>query len=218
MELTDVVEGASLKWTRVPDYWGFDEKFPQNRLPYVDEISALDMSDPAARLAALRSGKVDMLGTVGDSQVRSIDQMKSLDQTNPEINTWGYQFRSEHAFAPNNISTPPFNDIRVRRAMQMALDLETISETYFSGLADPTPQGFLNNAKQGIGTPFEEWHQPDVRGRGDGNQPDGRPDLRRSGSAGPVPLMALMGERVTAERAAAAAPKRPERRFFWVSG
>ena len=157
MELTDVVEGASLKWTRVPDYWGFDEKFPDNRLPYVDEINALYMSDPAARLAALRSGKVDMLGTVGDSQVRSIDQMKSLDQTNPEINTWGYQFRSEHAFAPNNISTPPFNDIRVRRAMQMALDLETISETYFSGLADPTPQGFLNNAKQGIGTPFEEW-------------------------------------------------------------
>ena len=157
MELTDVVEGASLKWTRVPDYWGFDEKFPDNRLPYVDEINALYMSDPAARLAALRSGKVDMLGTVGDSQVRSIDQMKSLDQTNPEINTWGYQFRSEHAFAPNNISKPPFNDIRVRRAMQMALDLETISATYFSGLADPTPQGFLNNAKVGIGTPFEEW-------------------------------------------------------------
>ena len=41
--------------------------------------------------------------------------------------------------------------------MQMALDLETISETYFSGLADPTPQGFMNNAKVGIGTPFEEW-------------------------------------------------------------
>ena len=49
------------------------------------------MSDPAARLAALRSGKVDVLGTAGDSQVRSIDQIKSLHQTNPEINTWGYK-------------------------------------------------------------------------------------------------------------------------------
>ena len=95
---------ASLKWTRVPDYWGFDEKFPHNRLPYVDEINALFMSDPAARMAALRSGKVDVLGTVGDSQVRSIDQIKSLQQTNPEINTWTYKFRSEHAFAPNNIN------------------------------------------------------------------------------------------------------------------
>ena len=157
MELTDVVEGASLRWTRVPNYWGFDEKFPHNRLPYVDEINALFMTDPAARLAALRSGKVDVLGSAGQSQVRSIDQIKSLRQTNPEINTWIFVSRSEHAFAPNNISTPPFNDIRVRRAMQMALDLETISETYFSGLADPTPQGFLHNAKLGIGTPFEEW-------------------------------------------------------------
>ena len=157
MELTDVVEGQSLKWTRVPNYWGFDEKFPQNRLPYVDEINALFMPDPAARLAALRSGRVDVLGTAGDSQVRSIDQVKSLRQANPEINTWTCEFRSEHAFAPNNINKPPFNDIRVRRAMQMALDLETISQTYFSGLANPTPQAFLNNAKLEIGTPFEEW-------------------------------------------------------------
>ena len=157
MELTDVVEGQSLKWTRVPNYWGFDEKFPQNRLPYVDEINALFMPDPAARLAALRSGRVDVLGTAGDSQLRSIDQIKSLHQANPEINTWTCEFRSEHAFAPNNINKPPFNDIRVRRAMQMALDLETISQTYFSGLANPTPQAFLNNAKLEIGTPFEEW-------------------------------------------------------------
>ena len=133
----------------MPDYWGFDEKFPHNRLPYVDEINALIMTDPAARLAALRSGKVDVLGTVGDSQLRSIDQVKSLHQTNPEINTWTYEFRSEHAFAPNNINEPPFNDIRVRRAMQMALDLETISATFFSGMANPTPQAFLKQCQAG---------------------------------------------------------------------
>ena len=48
----------SLKWTRVDNYWGFDEKFPQNRLPYVDEINALIMKEPATRLAgfALREG------------------------------------------------------------------------------------------------------------------------------------------------------------------
>ena len=157
MELTEVVKGASLKWTRVPDYWGFDEKFPQNRLPYVDEINAVVMADHAARLAALRSGKIDMVGTFGDSQLRSIDQIKSLLERKPEINMWNFKFRSDNGFAFNNVNNPPFNDIRVRRTMQMALDLETISETFFSGLADPTAQGPIDSSMMGVGTPFEEW-------------------------------------------------------------
>ena len=32
-ELTDVVEGSSLTWTRVPNYWGFDEKFLRTACP-----------------------------------------------------------------------------------------------------------------------------------------------------------------------------------------
>ena len=157
MELTDVVEGASLKWTRIPDYWGFDEKFPQNRLPYVDEINALIMTDQAARLAALRSGKVDVLGTAGDSQLRSIDQLQSLRERNPEINIWTFDFLARTGFMFNNVNNPPFNDIRVRRAMQMALDLETINATFFGGLGDPTPNGLIANSKMGVGTAFEEW-------------------------------------------------------------
>ena len=68
MELTDYVEGSSITWTKNPNYWGFDEKLPENRLPYVDEIVALIMPDSAARLAALRSGQIDMLLQAGDSQ------------------------------------------------------------------------------------------------------------------------------------------------------
>ena len=34
--LTDWVDGSSTTWTRNPYYWGFDEKFPENRLPYFD--------------------------------------------------------------------------------------------------------------------------------------------------------------------------------------
>ena len=133
MELTDYVEGSSITWTKNPNYWGFDEKFPENRLPYVDEIVALIMPDSAARLAALRSGQVDMLGQWGDSQLSSIDQVDSLKGTDPDIKLWGFVTRSNNAFRFISAGRPPFNDIRVRQAMQMAVDRETIANTYFKG-------------------------------------------------------------------------------------
>ena len=156
MELTDLVEGSSVTWTKNPNYWGFDEKFPDNRLPYADEIVTLIMPDPAARIAALRSGQVDMLCNCGDSQLRSIDQVDSLQKTDPHIRMWERPGRSDNAFRFITVGRPPFNDIRVRQALQMAIDRETIANTYFKGFADPTPHGLLHNDGP-YGTPFDEW-------------------------------------------------------------
>ena len=60
--LTDYVEGSSVTWLKHPNYWGFDEKYPENRLPYIDELVALIMREEATRTAALRSGKLDYRG------------------------------------------------------------------------------------------------------------------------------------------------------------
>ena len=45
--LTDWVEGSSMTWTKNPDYWGYDEKYPQNRLPYVDELRSQIIKEEA---------------------------------------------------------------------------------------------------------------------------------------------------------------------------
>ena len=156
-ELTEVVEGSSRTHTKNPDYWGFDEKYPENRLPYVDKIITLLMPERATRLAALRSGKIDMLGSPGLAQLRSIDAVESLKRTDPEIELSAYKFRSDNGFYFVRMDIPPLNDIRVRQALQMALDLETIVNTYFKGYGDATPQGHLANDLPGVGTPFEEW-------------------------------------------------------------
>ena len=55
-----------------------------------------------------------------------------------------------------NVSKPPFNDIRVRQAMNMAVDHETINRTYYKGVGNWIPQGLIANDVAG-GTPFEEW-------------------------------------------------------------
>ena len=154
--LTDIVEGVSMTRTKNPDYWGHDEKYPENRLPYVDEVRHLFMGDEATLLAALRSAQIDMIHLSGGTAIGSVDTVRSLQRTNPELQlgpTWFYNGSA----AAMNIRKPPFDDIRVRQAMQMALDLETINETYYGGLARTTPKGVMGQELTGFHVPFEQW-------------------------------------------------------------
>ena len=154
--LTDVVEGVSMTRTKNPDYWGHDEKYPENRLPYVDEVRSLFMGDEATLLAALRSGQIDMLHYYGGTTIGSMDTVRSLQRTNPELQL-GQIWVANVSAAAMNIRKPPFDDIRVRQAMQMALDLETINETYYGGFANTTPKGVMGHELTGFYVPFEEW-------------------------------------------------------------
>ena len=149
--LTDLVEDGHITWVRNPDYWGYDEKHPEHRLPYVDVLTATIISEEASVLAALRSGKLDFR-----TWSTSVDSAESIRKTNPEIAVHTIWFRSSDSFAPDH-RRPPLNDINVRRAMQMALDNETIAATYWKGFADPTPAGMVG--VDGYYTPFEEWDE-----------------------------------------------------------
>ena len=86
--LTDHVEDTSATWEKNPDYWGYDEKFPDNRLPYIDTLKSLLIADLSARLAAIRTGKIDMISNTGDAHISNIEHIESLQDTNPEIETW----------------------------------------------------------------------------------------------------------------------------------
>ena len=149
-ELTEYLEGTVTTYARNPNYWGYDEKYPDNRLPYVDAVRTPIMPEEATRVAALRSGKVDFLGYA--SVLRSVDQAESLERTNPEIKVRTILGVSTGATGLN-INKVPFTDIRVRRAMQMALDLETINNVFFKGYGDTTPHGQQGDAAIGYFVP-----------------------------------------------------------------
>ncbi len=154
--IADLVDGSSLTFSKNPNYWGYDEKYPENRLPYIDKVERLVMTDSATRLAAMRTGQVAYLGQ-GVSAPPNLEDVESLRKTNPEIVVYTYSFRSDHGYALN-VTKPPFDDIRVRRAMQMALDLETLSTSFWKAYApDPTPQGMIHKKQTAWSTPFEEW-------------------------------------------------------------
>ena len=156
LRLTDFVEGSSATWVKNPGYWGFDEKFPQNRLPYIDEYRSLLMPDMSTRLAALRTGKLDMMSNVGDAYITSIDDVVSLQQTNPEMEFWPIFSRPSGTFYFNQ-SLPLMQDVNVRKALQMAVDRETINATYNKGLGNPAPYGLVGQFTPEYSWPYEEW-------------------------------------------------------------
>ena len=154
--MTKYVPDSSITWTKNPNYWGFDEKYRENSLPYIDELKAFYILEQATIVAGLRSAKIDFAGFQGNAQIRSIDQADSLIRTNPELVVIPFATRSNHGIKINT-TRQPFDDIRVRKAMQMALDLETISATYFKGFADTIPRGLVGRVLKGYHVPFEEW-------------------------------------------------------------
>ena len=154
--LTDFVEGSSATWEKNPNYWGYDEKFPENRLPYIDELRSLLIPDMSARLAGLRTGKIDMMSNVGDAYIQAIDDVESLQRTNPEIEVWPvYGPPAGNSYF--NQSLPLTADVNVRKALQMSVDRETTNNTYFKGYGDPSPYGLVGQFTPEYSWPYEEW-------------------------------------------------------------
>jgi ABC-type transport system substrate-binding protein len=150
--LQDFVSDSSATLVKNPNYWGYDERYPKNQLPYIDKLSFLIIPDDATALSAMRTGKIDAIGST------SFVQAQQMKKTNPEILQIPTPAATTTTVDPRN-DVIPFKDIKVRKAMQMSIDLPTIAKTYYLGSADPTPSTLTTRYMTGWGWPFEQWPQ-----------------------------------------------------------
>ncbi len=150
--LQDFVSGSSSTLIRNPNYWGHDERYPQNQLPYVDKFKIIVIPDDDAALEAMRKGTIDIMDEV------TLWQAQAMQKTNPEILQIPVPTGTTCTIDPRN-DKPPFNDIRVRKAMQMAIDLPTIARTYYMGTVEPYPSALTSMYLKGWGFPYQEWPQ-----------------------------------------------------------
>jgi peptide/nickel transport system substrate-binding protein len=150
--LKNFVSGSSATLTRNPDYWGHDERYPQNQLPYIDKLKFRIIRDDAEALDAMRLGEIDVMGGI------SLSQSQALKKTNPEILQLVIPAPNAETIDPRN-DLPPFNDIRVRKALQLALDLPAIARNYYNGTVEPYPCALTSGYMKGWGYPYEEWPQ-----------------------------------------------------------
>jgi peptide/nickel transport system substrate-binding protein len=148
-ELQRHVAGSTNTYVKNPAYWDTEtlggEKYP---IPFVDKIIYRTIKDEATYLTALRTGKLDILEYV---RWLAVDHLK---KTTPELK-WSRWLSTNGTFLVMRNDREPFDDIRVRRALNIAINNQEIVDIFYGGHAEifayPMHTGFV-----GYYQPLEE--------------------------------------------------------------
>lgn len=138
-----LVERYADKWTR-PEHivtsgpyklsqWVVNErlvaernaKYWDNAHTVINKVTYLPISSEAADVNRYKAGEIDIVYTVPINQFAQLQKtMGDQLDVSPQLATYYYEF---------NTTRPPFNDARVRRALNMALDKDIIAGKVLGG-------------------------------------------------------------------------------------
>ena len=132
--------GVKLVFERNPNYWG--------GAPALDGFIIRPLPEAVARLTALETGEVDWVNSVHPD---SIDRVRANPNLTIELaqlpNTWGY--------IPNHRADPT-NNVKVRQALNWAVNREALCKDLMKGLAVPSTSPFAPTGTAG--------YDPDIKG------------------------------------------------------
>ena len=151
--LQDYVAGSSITYKRNPNYHAHDPFHPENQLPYVDYYKQLIIPDSSTQLASFRTGKIDMRSgiTWEDFEILT-EQITDFMYTESYGWTWIPCGRMDKDL--------PFNDLKVRQALNMAVNQQELVDDYYQGNAQLMGWPFYDiPAHQPFYTPLEEMPQ-----------------------------------------------------------
>ncbi|MEE8413238.1 MAG: ABC transporter substrate-binding protein [Dehalococcoidales bacterium] len=143
--LMDSVPASTAIMERNPAYWMKNPVGPGegDQLPYIDKVRFLIIPDLSTRHAAIRTGKVDRMGGF---EWEDAEMMRNTTQGLMERQTLPGRVSGSPESLDFPSDTPPFDDIRVRRALHMATDLGAIDQGLANGFGQllnwpfpPTP-------------------------------------------------------------------------------
>jgi peptide/nickel transport system substrate-binding protein len=116
--------GDRMVLERNPDYWNKGH-------PYLDRIVLKPLPDAQSRFASLQSGEADI---VWDDEYDADSIQKAQKDARLAVHTYVGSGATVYAF---NTKLAPFDDVRVRQALVMAIDRKKMSQVITNGLARP---------------------------------------------------------------------------------
>lgn len=117
----------------------FEHYWDSARIPRSERLVLSPIPDPATRTAALLSGQVDWIETPSPDAIAQLKSQGMRLLTGPMPHIWPYEL--------NMTSASPCSDIRVRKALNLAINRDGIVDL-LSGLALPA---------KGVVTPKNPW-------------------------------------------------------------
>lgn len=116
----EYVEKDHLTLKKFSDYWRKGE-------PHVDSVTFVPLQDVSTRMTALRTGAVDLITSVPAQLLPSLTRDKNR----------GFQLLAgpgtAWSMAIMNTRKPPFNDVRVRQAVNLAIDRQAMIQALTFG-------------------------------------------------------------------------------------
>ena len=83
------------------------------------------IGDESARVSALRAGEIDIATMIPVHEIPALEADPNIEVLSV-LGTRSY-------FLEMNVNKPPFNDVRVRQAMNYAVDIDTLIEVLYEG-------------------------------------------------------------------------------------
>jgi peptide/nickel transport system substrate-binding protein len=115
------VPGSHLLLERNPNYW-------EEGKPYVDEVRMEFLPDANARMLKIQSAEADVAEGVPFTQIQQIEDVEGVRVETTSISAW------EGVFL--NHAKPPFDDINIRKALNLATDKEALNAAVYGGVAE----------------------------------------------------------------------------------
>jgi peptide/nickel transport system substrate-binding protein len=114
--------GVQTVLQRNPDYWN-------KPYPYLDEVDFVVLPEESTRVTALESGEVDMITAIPPDRIASLKQ-EGFTITMPQAMNLVW-------FIGLNVKEPGLSDVRVRQAINYAIDRKGIAEQLLGGSVSP---------------------------------------------------------------------------------
>jgi len=128
-KLVEWVRGSHVVLERFDDYYGGAPALGRSGPAPARRVIFRVIPETATRLAALMAGEVDLITEVPVDAIRQIESHPNLE-LRPVMGTRSY-------FTEFNVRRPPFNDVRVRQALNYAVDIDLVVNQLLNGLGQP---------------------------------------------------------------------------------